>query len=144
MAITFHPRVGQILLCDFCPGFKEPEMIKAARPVIVLSGHLPGRGQLITVVACSTKEPEIIRPYHYMIPSGSMPPIPRFREKDTWVKGDMVYTVGFHRLNLIQTGKDHQGKRLYFSQCLGKEQINEIRRCVLHGLGMSFAASIIK
>lgn len=56
----------------------------------------------------------------------------------------MVYTVGFHRLNLIQTGKDHQGKRLYFSQCLGKEQINEIRRCVLHGLGMSFAASIIK
>lgn len=119
-------------------------MIKAARPVIVLSGHLPGRGQLITVVACSTKEPEIIRPYHYMIPSGSMPPIPRFREKDTWVKGDMVYTVGFHRLNLIQTGKDHQGKRLYFSQCLGKEQINEIRRCVLHGLGMSFAASIIK
>ncbi|EHN5985923.1 type II toxin-antitoxin system PemK/MazF family toxin, partial [Salmonella enterica] len=49
MPITHHPKPGQILLCDFSQGFKEPEMIKPSRPVIVLSGSMPGRANLVTV-----------------------------------------------------------------------------------------------
>lgn len=49
MPITFHPKPGQILFCDFSSGFKEPEMIKNKRPVIVLSGPIKGRSNLVTI-----------------------------------------------------------------------------------------------
>lgn len=67
-----------------------------------------------------------------------MPQLGKFQEKDTWVKGDMIYTVGFQRLSLIKLGKrDPQtGKRLYFKQKLGREQMREVYSCMLHGLGL--------
>ena len=54
------------------------------------------------------------------------------------MKGDMIYTVGFHRLNLIRLGKRNPqtGKRLYFTQRLGRDQMNEVYKCMLHGLGL--------
>lgn len=105
MAISIHPRPGQILLCDFSYGFKEPEMVKSARPVIVLTGAIKGRANLITVAPLSTVEPNPVQLYHYKIPRQSMPMIGKFQHNDSWLKGDMVYTVGFHRLNLISLGK---------------------------------------
>ncbi|MGV6860084.1 MAG: type II toxin-antitoxin system PemK/MazF family toxin [bacterium] len=138
MAIEFHPRPGQILLCDFSQGFVEPEMVKSHRPVVVLSGPVVGRGKLVTVLALSTKEPEKIMPYHYKIPRNSMPQLGRFQERETWVKGDMIYTVGFHRLDLIRLGKRDKatGKRLYFRQKLGRDQMREIYKCALHGINL--------
>lgn len=138
MPITIHPKIGQILLCDFSTGFKEPEMVKSKRPVIIISPQVKGRGNLLTVVACSTVEPNPILPFHYKLPKQSMPQIERFQESDTWVKGDMIYSVGFHRLDLIQLGKKdpRTGKRLYFSQRLGREQMTMIYKCVLHGLNL--------
>lgn len=100
MPIIFHPDPGQIFLCDFSY-FKEPEMVKNNRPVIVLSSALKGRDKLLTVVPLSTVKPEPIRPYHYLLTKKSMPMIGIFQERESWVKGDMLYTVGFHRLNLI-------------------------------------------
>ena len=138
MAITFHPQPGQILLCDFSKGFKEPEMVKSHRPVVVLTPPIVGRANLVTVLALSTKEPNNIMPFHYQIPSKSMPQLGRFQDNNTWVKGDMIYTVGFHRLDLIRLGKkdNRTGKRLYFKQKLGREQMSEIYKCVLHGLNL--------
>ncbi|WP_038183092.1 type II toxin-antitoxin system PemK/MazF family toxin [Xenorhabdus bovienii] len=144
MQITIHPKLGQLLLCDFSQGFKEPEMVKSSRPVIVLSGSIPGRNNLVTVVACSTVEPETTRNYHYKLPTQSTPRSQHFMGRDTWVKGDMVYTVGLHRLSLIFLRKDENGKRIYHTQKLGHEQMNEIRRCVLHGIGMSFLCQHIE
>lgn len=138
MPITYFPRAGQILLCDFSQGFREPEMVKSSRPVIVLSGTLAGRANLVSVVACSTVEPDPMRNYHYLLPAKSMPKTKHFRDRNTWVKGDMVYTVAFHRLDAICIGKDRCGKRIYHTDQLGKEQMNEIYKCVLSGLGMSF------
>ena len=37
MPINYPPKRGQILLCDFSQGFKEPEMVKGSRPVVVIS-----------------------------------------------------------------------------------------------------------
>ncbi|QLR99634.1 type II toxin-antitoxin system PemK/MazF family toxin [Enterobacter roggenkampii] len=59
MPISYHPKPGQLMLCDFSQGFKEPEMIKSSRPVIILSGNIVGRASLVTVVACSTVEPDV-------------------------------------------------------------------------------------
>lgn len=138
MAIEFHPKPGQILLCDFSQGFKEPEMIKNNRPVVVLTPPIKGRQNLVTVLALSTSMPEPVMEYHYKLPKASMPQLGRFQETDTWVKGDMIYTVGFHRLNLIQLGKKDAstGKRLYFKNKLGGEQMKKIYKCMLYGLNL--------
>ena len=138
MAIEFHPRVGQILLCDFSRGFKEPEMVKNRRPVVVVSKAIAGRSNLVTILALSTRTPEPIRPYHYKIPKNSMPQLGRYQENDTWLKGDMVYTVGFHRLDLIRLNKRHPatGKRQYFQNRLDREQMREVYKCMLHGLNL--------
>lgn len=113
-------------------------MVKNHRPVVVLTPPIVGRAKLVTVLALSTKVPEKIMPFHYNIPRNSMPQVGRFQENDTWVKGDMIYTVGFHRLDLIRLGKrdSTSGKRLYFKQKLGREQMKEIYNCVLHGLNL--------
>lgn len=138
MAITFHPNAGQILLCDFFPGFKEPEMVKTKRPVIVLTGPIQGRSQLVTITPLSTAEPRPLHLYHYKIPKQSMPMLDLYQNKDSWVKGDMIYTVGFHRLNLIQLNKKNlNGKRIYFKNRLCRDQMKQIYQCVLHGLNLS-------
>ena len=133
MPINIHPKVGQILLCDFSQGFKEPEMVKK-RPVLVIQS----RDSLVTVVALSTAEPSPIKSFHYKIPKQSMPMLDPFQKNETWLKGDMIYTIGFHRLDLIQLGtrNPQTGKRIYFTQKLGREQMKDIYKCVLHGLNL--------
>ncbi len=113
--------------------------LKSHRPVLVISPYIQGRDKLVTIVALSTVEPNPIKPFHYKIPKCSMPMLGRFQENDTWLKGDMIYTVGFHRLDLIQLGtRDSQtGKRRYFNQKLGREQMIDIYKCVLHGINLS-------
>ena len=145
MAITFHPNPGQILLCDFSQGFKEPEMVKNKRPVIILTGAMNGRAKLVTVVPLSTVEPLPVKPYHYKIPRNSMPMLKNFQENESWVKGDMIYTVGFHRLELIQLGKRNSaGKREYFKNKLSREQMRLIYQCVLYGLNLGHLSKHLK
>lgn len=137
MPISIHPKIGQILLCDFS-GFKEPEMVKSKRPVIVISSEMKGRFGLVTIVPLSTVKPEPLQPYHYMLPKRSMPMLSCFQQSDSWVKGDMLYTVAFHRLDLIKLGtRNAAGKREYFQNKLGREQMQEIYKCILHGLNLS-------
>ena len=52
-----------------------------------------------------------------------------------WVKGDMIYTVGFHRLDLVRTERDHTGRRKYLTRRIPDEELKRIRHCVLVGLG---------
>lgn len=137
MPITFHPKPGQILLCDFSKGFIEPEMVKSKRPVIVLTGAIQGRSNLVSIVPLSTNAPEPVQAYHYKIPKNSMPMLVRFQEEDSWVKGDMIYTVSFNRLDLIRLGKRGEDKkRLYFKRRLGRDQMKSIFNCVLNGLNL--------
>jgi uncharacterized protein YifN (PemK superfamily) len=142
VAINFHPRPGQILLCDFEPGFAEPEMVKKKRPVVVLTGAIKGRANLVTVVPLSHAEPKPPQPYHYKIPRTSLPMSGKFQDEDSWLKGDMIYTVGFHRLNLIMLGRrGPDNKRLYFKNHLGREQMRLIYQCVMHGLNLSYLSN---
>lgn len=134
MAIKEHPLLGTILMCDFT-GFKEPEMVKR-RPVAVISPKIGSRPGLCTVVSLSGTDPFPIMPYHCQIDiEPEMPP--PWNSKGVWVKGDMIYAVAFHRLDLIREGKDFRGKRLYRYQPLSDGQIKKIRECVLRGLGLT-------
>ncbi len=61
----------------------------------------------------------------------------KYQDNDSWVKGDMLYTVGFHRLELIRLGTiNPEGKRQYFKNKLGRDQMKIIYSCVLHGLNL--------
>jgi len=49
----------------------------------------------------------------------------------------MIYTVGFHRLDLIKLGKDQTGKRKYLKYNVKDQELLSIKQAVLHGLGLS-------
>jgi mRNA interferase MazF len=135
MPIKEHPYTGTILLCDFNSGFREPEMVKR-RPVVVLSPKIAARPGLCTVVALSDTEPHPKLPYHCQI--DIRPRLPdEFNSDGVWVKGDMIYAVGFHRLDFIRVGKTDGGKRMYHYEPLSNEEIKKIRECVLRALGLS-------
>lgn len=145
MPIKHFPRVGQILICDFSPSFKEPEMVKR-RPVLVVADVFKGRGRVLTVVGLSTTAPDPVMPFHMHLPRAALPQLPAFQgPRETWVKGDMIYTVGFHRLDAIQLGiRDQRGKREYFKQRLSRERMRDVYACILHGLNLAEIAQLIR
>jgi mRNA interferase MazF len=135
MPIKHFPRVGQILICDFSPSFKEPEMVKR-RPVLVVADVFKGRGRVLTVVGLSTTAP-VVMPFHMRLPRAALPQLQG--------QTDMIYTVGFHRLDAIQLGtRDQRGKREYFKQRLGRERMRDVYACILHGLNLSEIAQLIR
>lgn len=115
-----------------------PEMTKSNRPVIILTSSMQGRQSLVTVVALSTVEPDPIMDWHMKLPDRFLPMTPQFANKTSWVKGDMIYSVGFHRLNLIQESRRNPitGKRVYFNDHLGTKTMNKVRACVLRAMQM--------
>lgn len=134
MPINEHPIPGTIVMCDFNQGFRDPEMTKR-RPVIVVSPKIGLRPHLCTVVALSMTAPNPKMAYHAQI--DIRPKLPEPLQSDgVWIKGDMVYAVGFHRLDLIRTGKGPNGKRLYRYDLLSPEQFKLVRTCVLRSLGL--------
>ena len=135
MAITFHPKQGSILMCDFSNGFMPPEMVKR-RPVIVISPVIQARPGLCTVVCLSTTEPDPVMPYHLsLILPEPLPP--NWSANNVWVKGDMVYSVSFKRLDFARLGKDRSGKRLYYRGMLSHDTLQAVQRCILHGFGLA-------
>ncbi|MFP4146587.1 MAG: type II toxin-antitoxin system PemK/MazF family toxin [Halorhodospira sp.] len=136
MPVQYHPKPGQILMCDFS-GLQPPEMVKK-RPVVIFTPELAGRAKLVTVVPLSSTRPDPIRPYHLQLPNRELPQLGWFQENETWLKGDMLYTVALRRLDLVRLGKrdPETGKRRYFQRRLGQELRREIEVCVLNGLGL--------
>ena len=39
----------------------------------------------------------------------------------------MIYSIGFHRLDLIRLGKDRQGKRIYRMDTISDEQMKDVK-----------------
>jgi uncharacterized protein YifN (PemK superfamily) len=54
-----------------------------------------------------------------------------------WVKGDMVYAVAFHRLELIRSGRGEDNRRTYSLIQLSCQELKAVRKCVLRALGFS-------
>lgn len=105
------------------------------RPVVLISPRLKHRNNLATVVPLSTTAPDHPADFHCEITLDHPLPAP-FDSPTMWVKADMVATVGFHRLDLIQEGRGADGKRKYLTKKITMEQLRSIQRCVLHGLGL--------
>lgn len=134
MALTYYPRVGEILLCDYATGFVAPEMVKR-RPVVVVSPRLRRRSELVAVVPLSTSEPVPQEAHHCRVELQRPLPAP-FDSPVMWGKCDMVATVSRARLDRFRLGrKSGHGARKFVSGQLEDDQIHAIRIAVLCGLG---------
>lgn len=110
-------------------------MVKT-RLVVVMSPKISMRPGLCTVVPLSTTAPIPVAPYHCQVELDPAPPDP-WGPGVRWVKGDMICAVGFHRLDLIRTGKDRSGARTYRFEVLPPGDMAKIRKCILSSLGMA-------
>ncbi len=99
--ITFIPKPGTVLVCDYVSlGFNEPLMTKARRVVVTqrrVRGHWPST---ILVVHLSTTRPDLMRRWHHTIPAGRYAYLSA--EKDIFVKGDMVGAVPISALDRLR------------------------------------------
>lgn len=133
MSLTFHPRPGMVLICDFNTGFKPPEMVKR-RPVVVISPRPRRSTQLCTVVPLSTTAPKPVEPFHHRMDPHSLPG--RLARKNTWAKCDMLATVSLERLDRVMVGKEPGGKRIYVADSVTAGDLEAIRRGVMIALGL--------
>ena len=53
-----------------------------------------------------------------------------------WIKGDMIYAAGFHRVDLLMMGKDRSGTRIYQKEAISTEDLRRVQACILHGLSI--------
>lgn len=135
MAISNHPPQGSVVTVNYNRGFIPPEMVKR-RLAVVLSPDIRSRVNLVTVVPLSLTPPDKIMPFHKQINIPFELP-PKWGQKHRWIKGDMVNAVGFHRVDFLRLGKTDEGKRKYQYSALPDEILKLVRRCVLHGMGLS-------
>ncbi|MFG6589995.1 type II toxin-antitoxin system PemK/MazF family toxin [Sulfitobacter sp. 1A12157] len=134
MAIKYDVRQRTVLLCDYSRGgFQPPEMVKR-RPAIVVSPRLRHRTGLLTVVPLSTSPPDRIEDYHCRI---ELPySLPNFPQTICWVKADMLATVGFGRLDLFRTDRDHTGKRKYLTPRISEHEFEKVVASLKAALGI--------
>src|SRR5262245_6379987 len=101
-----------VLMCDFGPvlgDIKEPGVMKGPlsvapemtknRFVVIMT---PGTSRFGTcvVVPLSTKEPKPVKKHHHCFLVGSYPFLGG--DEHSWVKGDMVTTVSYARLDRVR------------------------------------------
>jgi mRNA interferase MazF len=132
MAISYHPKVGQVLICDF-EGLKYYEMSKR-RFVVVLSPKYAQSQNVCTVIPLSTTPPPRVRDFHYILDKD---PYPKSApDTRVWAKCDHVFTVSFERLSGWWDERDAEGKRKYEKLFVTDNDLTRIRKCVLYALGL--------
>ena len=125
MPITFHPRPGTVLICDFSTGFQPPEMVKR-RHVVVVSPRRRHHSGLCLVVPFSTVAPNPVEAFHHVISVGTYPFFHPHR--DVWAKGDMLTCVAFRRLDRVLLNGH------YVAPSLRPDDFTAIQRAVLAAL----------
>lgn len=126
MAITFHPKAGAVLVCDF-RGYVEPEIVKM-RPVVVVSPNHLRRPGLVTVIPLSTTPPLYVEAYHYLLHGN---PVPGSEAEAVWAKCDLIATVSIERLDRKKVSRGH-----YAVGYVSMEQVRAMRRCAAISPGL--------
>jgi mRNA interferase MazF len=126
--ISFVPKLGTMLLCDFSTGFRPPEMVKK-RPVVVMSPSSRKRRTCIVVPAST------VAPIHHMslavaLDAARYP----FLDRSTWLKCDMITTVSHERLFLF---RDRHGRQLDSRRTVVRaEDLDEIRSRIARAIAL--------
>jgi uncharacterized protein YifN (PemK superfamily) len=123
------------MMCDFNTGFKPPEIVKR-RPVITVSKARNDGAPLCSVIPISSTKPKVVRDFHYLLPSSELPKHLQGQYQESWVKIDMIMTVGFSRLTMLWNGRDGNGARVYQTGKIGQQHIDEISTKLLNRLAL--------
>lgn len=127
MALSFYPRAGQILICDF-KGFVPPEMVKV-RPVVVVSPRLPYRAEIAAIVPISTTQPKHDLPFCYRLSKNYHPEEPD--DLPCWAKADMLMNIGTYRLTGFKVGR-----RKWEWPTMSADDLKAVKHAILCGLGL--------
>jgi mRNA interferase MazF len=102
----------------------------------VISPAISSRGNLCTVIPLSTTPPEPVCLYHCRLTLDPALPEP-WNAPEVWAKCDMVFAASFSRLDLIRMPKVFGQSREYRLSPIPANDLDEIRACVLHSIGLS-------
>lgn len=136
MSLSYPPRVGSVVICDF-RGFTEPEMIKRREVVVV--GQCRHNKRLATIVPLSSTAPRFEESYHHRLSTNPRPfddP-----EKVIWAKCDLIYTLSTERMDLHYS-RSRKGGRQYVPVKLSSADLESVRQCVAAALGLSYTSAI--
>lgn len=134
MAITYNPKVGEVLECNYgdhattedFDGHIPPEMRKK-RMVVILNGKLGGA---CLVVPISSKKDlgSIGRGYHVELDTSYFRITDFYDRRERWAKADTVEHVSKKRLFKMRDGNQR------FDQYLPREVVELIQRAVIKAL----------
>lgn len=133
MSLNYYPKMGEILWCGYDYDVVDPEMRKP-RPAVIVSPRLRRRPMLAAVIPLSFTAPEPLEDYHCQLELQRPLPEP-FGSPVCWAKCDMVATVSLDRLDRFKERHPVTGARQYRTGQLDAEQIKEVQKALLHGLG---------
>ncbi|TSK07036.1 MAG: hypothetical protein FPO08_10425 [Geobacter sp.] len=133
MALSFHPKPGMVLMCDFSKGFRPPEIVKV-RPVVVISPRPRRRTQLCTVIPLSSTAPSPVEPHHHKLDPASLPQA--LAGTETWAKCDLIMTVCLDRLDRVKGRDPKTGQRLYTTSEVTAADFDAIQGAVVAALGL--------
>ena len=132
-SLPFHPSPGDILICDYATGFREPEMVKR-RLCVVISPKLKRRNDLATVVPMSLTIPATVEEWHHEVMLTCM----SWGDGPRWIKCDMIATVSYARLSRPHYRHPVTNVRLYERLALETEDLAAVRRKAGIALGIIY------
>lgn len=128
MAVTFVPKRGAILMCDFDMAFVPPEMVKYRQVVVLSVEGMNHRHALdpgtCTVIPFSTIAPATPGIDDVFFSAGTYKSL----RKDCWAKCRMICTMSHERLGLV--------RGLRRSEFLNPHDMIEIETAVSYVLGI--------
>lgn len=135
MALTFQPRVGQVIICDYGDhttppdpdGHMPPEMRKRRLVVVMNSKHFGGC--VVVPLSATHSENETKRGYHIEISEADMPDIVGFPKTTRWAKCNMIQMASKDRLDRAQSS--HGFKFVY----LDPKIVEQIQRGIIKVVG---------
>lgn len=136
MALSFPPRLGAVVQCDFF-GMIAPEMVKK-RDVVVIARN-KRNNQLVTVIPLSTTEPVELESHHHALESNPRPDGDKALK--VWAKCDMIYTVSLARLDMYYT-HSRRGGRQSVTRQVSRVDLLAIRMAVASALNLSDNSSV--
>lgn len=135
MPLSYYPRPGEILVCDYGQHAIPPEMTKT-RPVVVVGPRHRRRADLVGIVPLSTTVPRTIEDYHCQI-TLTLPLPPPFDSPTMWAKCDMYQSVALQRLDRFKQPRNrYGGARKWTTGQVTAQQLEALKTAVLRGLGL--------
>lgn len=130
MAISYRPRVGEVLECNFGDlhidrpydlNRRIPSEMVKNRMVVVINPKMDGN--IIVVPISSKKWPVSIgKGIHIEIPTEMIKVTNFYDKRERWAKCETVQLVSKHRLFKMRDGNEH------FDQYLPRELVTEIQK----------------